>query len=59
MPSQWQGSEDILLIPKPESDDDGTLDNDLPSDAGEDDHQEADGANTASDTNKLDRGATP
>jgi hypothetical protein len=59
MPSQWQGSEDILLVRNPESDDDDTLDNDQASDAIEDDDQDADGAKTASDTERLDREATP
>jgi hypothetical protein len=59
MPSQWQGSEDILLTLKPESDDEDNQDDHKSLNADEDDGQEPDGANTTTEINESDRATTP
>ena len=59
MPSQWQGSEDLLLTLKPESDDEDNQDDHKSLDTGEDDDQEPDGTNTTAEASKPDRATTP
>jgi hypothetical protein len=49
MPSQWQGSEDLLLVRKPETDDEGDGDDEQPLDAHESEDQGPDDGQDASD----------
>jgi hypothetical protein len=59
MPSQWQGSEDLLLTLKPESDDEDDQDDHKSLDAGEDDGPEPDGTNISTEANRSDRATIP